>query len=62
MLTTYEKFNMKWNEQGYDAKLYVKLLVMGDLTFIYTLLKTWFKKTFMKNFIDFHCFFFWELY
>jgi len=26
---------MKWNEQGYDAKLYVKLLVMGDLTFIY---------------------------
>jgi hypothetical protein len=55
MLTTYEKINMKWYEQGYDAKLYIKLLVMRDLTFIYTLLETWFKKTFMKIFIDFLC-------
>jgi hypothetical protein len=39
-MLTCENFNMKWNEQGYDATLYVKLLVMGDLTFIYTFLKT----------------------
>jgi len=39
MVTKYENFNMKWNEQDYDATLYVKLLITGDFTFIYTLLK-----------------------
>jgi len=45
ILITYETMNMKWNEQGYGARSYFKLMlnklkVMGGFTFVYIPLGT----------------------
>jgi hypothetical protein len=45
ILVTYQIMNMKWSEQGYDARSYFKLMldklkVMGGFTFVFIPLGT----------------------